>query len=351
MFCRYCGQKIVDDSIFCCSCGKKLIFPGVEVEIEEETDSDRPFESDPEFVWDLREFPEQKGTEDVDFKWEEGLELELELEQDQTFAPAQDEKIDKFYTFCQKNEEFQKLLDKEYEKVKNNDLSIEETEPEEDTTAANLIFDNDTLSKRFDTKEFNKDLIESALEKAGVILTNDNEPESEKDSYESDFKPRFIVDTGEEDEIKEAHEPGEVFEFVATDDIAESILPAVDPKKQEAFKALEELWGAHGSNKIETVAIDKPAEPEQQTEPEKTAEEQYPTREESFSVNEKTKNSGVGKAVLIILILLLCIEIVILGIVNIIPDSGAASFIKEKMSFTIMFFDKNNNAGEPAEVN
>jgi len=123
-------------------------------------------------------------------------------------------RIDKFYTFNQKNEEFQKLLDREYERVNKgrteeaeeedwSNLGVfnpeehlrkaaaergeeayvsdntalleevkQETEPskketavEEDLFGMEDVMDNATIIKKFDTKELEKDLLEIEIEK------------------------------------------------------------------------------------------------------------------------------------------------------------------------------------------
>ncbi|MCL1810583.1 MAG: hypothetical protein FWG42_12585, partial [Clostridiales bacterium] len=243
MFCRYCGKKVFEDSVFCSFCGKRLTD-----EREEKPPLEAPFQSDPEFVWNLHEFPEHKKTGDIDFSWimdkptieagrrarEPKLEFELEPEGIPVPVPeskpepsleskpapelevdekpvepqGQESKIDKFFTFNHKNEEFQKLLDKEYERIKNKDYSepaeqstqesaeiqAEEASaeghaeapvstratqpPSPETSQAQeqgekqadeaLIYDNDTLAIKFDTRELHKDILESALERAGV---------------------------------------------------------------------------------------------------------------------------------------------------------------------------------------
>ena len=385
MFCRYCGKKIFDDSIFCSFCGKQLADRKVEIKIgEEEASPGLPFESDPEFIWDLPEPPVREEPEEIRFIWEAApapeipAEFEIPAEPVITEEPGQNEQIDKFYTFNKKNEEFQKLLDKEYEKVKGSEFVNEEEEPEEDPVLESFIFDNDTLSKRFDTKEFNKDLIESALEKAGVVIKKDHDYGAgpEKDSYESEFKPRFILDTGAADETPEAPLSENTVETPAAADTADtsgpavitetdeaavpeaSILPVVDLKKQEAFKALEELWDANIDDKPESDAS-ADAAPWPEIKPDWEADQIGPqpaaahvTREEAFSDSpgadgtENKKRSGIGKVILMILIALLGVEIVILGIINLAPESGAAVFIKDKMGFAIMFLSNTNNTGE-----
>ena len=372
MFCRYCGAKIHEDSIFCSSCGKRLVPEETAVSV------DAAFKSDPEFVWNVDEFPEHKQTGDIDFTWTETKETddETEMPHEEAETPheevemlhEQDSKIEKFYTFSKKNEEFQKLLDKEYERVKSIDFSeddessddvedivdisiiddtedIEEIEYEEEKTTG-LIFDNDTLSKKFDTKEFNKDLIESALEKAG-ILTRNREPEQQKSAYESDFRPRFIEDFGEEDDLKpeiieeippEKPEeiPPEKPEEPENPDVEEP--PAVDPQKQEAFRALEELWDSHGHEQKGRAKSGYKAAFEN----EGGVAEKEMTREEMFSDNDsgKVKRKGkAGKVFLIILLVLLAFEVSILVVRNLAPESAAANFINEKLYFATMWMD------------
>jgi len=350
---------------------------------------EEPFQSDPEFIWDLHEFPEPKLTDDIDFDWkdenaerpeeklitenpedewttenpeeefitehpeeeliaenpeeeliaenpeeelmvessEEELipepEIELFLESGQSSA------IDKFYTFDKKNEEFQKLLDKEYEKVKGGETSEEEEIPETEAFTAkeafppeeafpeeeeipgeatapeagaapeeeNIIFDNATIVKKFDTKEFNKDLIESALERAGVADFDYeiSDGVEEKDIYESGFKPRFIEDS--------------------YDDIDVS-----DPQKQEAFKALEELWDSYEQEKS-AAGIE--------------------------AEKEKKPKRKAGRIILLVLAILVAIEVTFIGIKIHAPDSLAAAFITENLGFTVTWLTDFRLAPEP----
>ena len=117
--------------------------------------------SDTEFVWNLHDFSnlEPKKTQDIQFNWKDeeiilkkeplikeieeakeakefsvegivsdslfgnekqNLELENEILKECATKKAQDQvdKIDMFYTFNKKNEEFQQLLDKEYDKIR-----------------------------------------------------------------------------------------------------------------------------------------------------------------------------------------------------------------------------------------
>lgn len=84
-----------------------------------------------ELVWDVHDFSTQKKIEDIEFNWnldeyrQPGIKETEPILEETLFREIKDEsnkssksKIDRFYTFNKKNEEFQKLLDKEYERLK-----------------------------------------------------------------------------------------------------------------------------------------------------------------------------------------------------------------------------------------
>lgn len=166
MFCNKCGKQIAEGSMFCNFCGAPVEVPvepaAPEVLAEEPAakNSEKPvFE---EFNWNVNDYPSKdkiKKTEDIDFDWNadpkdvkdrftRGLSMEERAEvaagaelsvedlmpsKAQSSASAQSlwtedtsesakespaSEIEKFYTFNSKNEEFQKLLDREYDKIR-----------------------------------------------------------------------------------------------------------------------------------------------------------------------------------------------------------------------------------------
>jgi len=346
MFCRYCGKKIYDDSIFCSFCGKQLI-----PEKEPGRTIGPPFKSDPEIVWDLKEFPERRKTEDIRFSWEREKPVPEKPEPVSEFAS----KIDKFYTFNQKNEEFQKLLDKEYERVKNAEFQAEEEEEVEETSPAvektggdTLIFNNEVLAKKFDTNEFNKDLIESALERAGLSAKDYTiSPDAEKDLYESEFKPQFLEDIEgdnededddeDDDEDIDTEEADEETIAEETGEETDESMPITDPQKQEAFKELERLWDAYEQEKKEKFNYGQ----------EKTVavNEITPGKE---GQKKKGKNK-IGKVILTFLLILLLLEISIIAVKWLAPESAAAAFINDKLKFATMWFD--GSTGQYININ
>ncbi|MBP3385006.1 MAG: zinc-ribbon domain-containing protein [Firmicutes bacterium] len=205
MYCRNCGNKIVEGDKFCSECGTKVAVdtaaapvtpaaPEVELPkteavaddaplfepfdfkafgfdfselglgtgLKEETKPTPPTET---FDWNTGEFPDRNTatkTEDINFNWSlspdepaapaaeppkaepvaevpAAPEMELpKVEPVKEETPSNDlfgdleetrkqsEEIDKFFTFHRKNEEFQKILDREYEKVRSGNIIAEE---------------------------------------------------------------------------------------------------------------------------------------------------------------------------------------------------------------------------------
>lgn len=282
MYCKRCGKVLLDDARFCSYCGEPVVTP-----VEE----DKPhyhFQPDPEFVWNVDGFPapEPKKTEDIEFSWSNDTEKDRrprsnteeelfrgfvkqnEQEIDAQVAPEpdtlkeeekimddpdeiletikadtaaaekniseQEKKIDKFYTFNKKNEEFQKLLDREYEKIRRGlkfDLEPENNKEQEDPEAEpentpvqevpiqqeaevkdikkeepyeepyikeeTLICNNEEL-RRFDTRELNRDLMEIAIAKTGLdpskFVVDAEKDRPERKEIKSGFKPMFLVE-------------------------------------------------------------------------------------------------------------------------------------------------------------
>ena len=448
MFCRYCGQKIHNDSLFCSFCGKKLkIETQDEASKRDAENRDSPessvFQSDPEFVWDINEFSkrEEAGQEFYaphealdpllaneilregepappadrggQSETEKGITLE-DIKRELRITGSEQGEGGRFNTFHQKNEEFQKLLDKEYERTKNKELSLEsgkaeasgeqappesaEAGPEtpagesgRDDSGENIIFDNETLLKRFDTKEFNADLIEFALERAGIKVSKDG-PEVAKimeglsggrrvasaearpkpetpagqgvagEKYESGFKPRFIADSehGPSESGRGAHgERADGLEaralpdspwagleadektlpentYVGLERVTIEGLPAIDPQKQQAFKELERMWeeGTKGG--------------EEQME----AFSGRPVREGDGQSESPRKRGVAAKAIIAALIVLIAVHVSVLGIIHVAPESRAAAFINRELGFAVTWFSglfSGNSQEEDAE--
>ncbi|MBQ4596331.1 MAG: zinc-ribbon domain-containing protein, partial [Firmicutes bacterium] len=249
MYCRNCGREIADGSRFCSYCGN-AVEAAVEPEIKvsevhtqqepeqnvQETVVRKPlFE---EFQWNVSEYPDRNAvekTEDIDFNWNAdpasisdtpkkapvvqvitGEDLEKEVFS--APAPEKDpmemsaaERIDKFYTFSSKNEEFQKLINSEYQRVKSGN-AIEHEMSQADKLAA----------EKFEMRpEYSSlDSMEAFLEKEGIV-----KPYQPK-AFESDVLQRIEAQEAE----KEAQRLEEEARLAA---IEEARLAAEAEKKAE----------------------------------------------------------------------------------------------------------------------
>ena len=224
MYCSKCGSQIADGSRFCSFCGAPVAempsfsqepeVPAVEPEPPAEPESEpvrKPFIE--EIDWNVNEYPSTdtiEKTDDIDFDWgadpseirerltreyPESVKEEIREKADTLNVedlipskPAQPEfpassadmeeisaadKIDKFYTFSRKNEEFQQLLNREYDKIKGGNL-IEKEKEIADKAAA----------ERFETRAEDSSM-EAFLNREGV-----NKPYEPK-AFESDVLQRI----------------------------------------------------------------------------------------------------------------------------------------------------------------
>lgn len=221
MFCNKCGKQIAEGSMFCNFCGAPVEVPvepaAPEVLAEEPAakNSEKPvFE---EFNWNVNDYPSKdkiRKTEDIDFDWNadpkdvkdrftRGLSMEERAEvaagaelsvedlmpsKAQSSASAQSlwtedtsesakespaSEIEKFYTFNSKNEEFQKLLDREYDKIRTGN-PIRQEQSVADKTAA----------QKFEERPKDNSM-EAFLEREGAVRSY------EPKAFESDVLQRI----------------------------------------------------------------------------------------------------------------------------------------------------------------
>lgn len=206
-------------------------------------------------------------------------------------------KIDKFYTFNRKKEEFQKLLDKEYERIDNElapggleeDIStfmeVEKgtkvegtTQLEEMVKARTLFFDDPFLIPNEDYKK-EKELSDKAEEK--------DKAAKEEKSKKKDKKKR-------KNKNKKLHETQEV----ALDDADKALIDeAVMASKENEEKPLAEEIAADNSFESEPAEVSEEANKvnEQQAADENTKEEQA---EAGAVVFEPSSNETLAEATL-----------------------------------------------------
>ncbi|MGN0702897.1 MAG: zinc-ribbon domain-containing protein [Lentihominibacter sp.] len=221
MYCNKCGKQIAEGSMFCNFCGAPVEVPvepaAKEAPAEEPAARDTGKPVFEEFDWNVNDYPSQDKitkTEDIDFDWnadpndvkdrftrglstEEkaevaaGAELSVEdlmpskpqpaaavqsLWSDNTAEPAKESpasEIEKFYTFNSKNEEFQKLLDREYDKIRTgNPIGQEQSVAEK------------TADQKFEERPKDNSM-EAFLEREGAVRSY------EPKAFESDVLQRI----------------------------------------------------------------------------------------------------------------------------------------------------------------
>jgi len=340
-----------------------------------------------EFVWDVHDFSTQKKIEDIEFNWnldeyrQPGIKEETEPMLEETlFREIKDEsnkssksKIDRFYTFNKKNEEFQKLLDKEYERLKGirSGENLEETykknlqnlepiffdkESElsfEDKESVSLVDENITsnISAVEDEAEATISVSEEVIDPT-VPVTEDEQGKAASSEDNRTEQVSYIENITEQDILDQVGEP----ETAAKEEHSELIneeennLKVNTPRAEhldEMSKARSEYFADGKANDnvakeqsndrdIENKKV-KDLEEAQETNgvnaAESTASEQNPISHEEESVEEtKNKRNSLGRVILIIIAIILAIEIAILGIRYFAPDSAMAKFINNAQS-------------------
>lgn len=263
MYCRNCGREIADGSRFCSFCGNaveaakepEINVNAAQTQQEPEQNVQETVVRKPlfeEFQWNVSEYPDRNAvekTEDIDFNWnadpasiidtpkkapavQEITGEELEKEIFRAPAPEKDpmemsaaERIDKFYTFSSKNEEFQKLINNEYQRVKSGNV-IEHEMSQADKLAA----------EKFEMRpEYAAmDSMDAFLEKEGIV-----KPYQPK-AFESDVLQRIEAQEAE----KEAQRLEEEARLAAIEEAriaAEAEKKAEEEAKRKAAEEAQRL--------------------------------------------------------------------------------------------------------------
>ncbi|MCI8631032.1 MAG: zinc-ribbon domain-containing protein [Firmicutes bacterium] len=290
-------------------------------------------------------------------------------------------RLDKFYTFNKKNEEFQKLLDKEYERISSGKGGETELSPvldmdiKEEKSRESEVFDpvahlkeaeaarkaalaenydyidsasHDVYSeemRRFDTTELEKDLYESSQS-----YSANQEPGTHGEKENSKFSSVMldeifgIKDDGAEHkrtevEIKESYigepvqnenETGKDAQNFYEEDIRERNM-SLTMELDKLFSGMEEPLD-HKKEKKEKKRAKKSDNPFEQ---ELTAD-----NTDNYGDSDEEKRPIAGRVLLIIIIAILALELTVLGIKYFAPDSKAALFINDKISDAVTFFSE-----------
>ena len=335
-----------------------------------------------EFTWNVHEFPKTKKTDDIEFKWEldeygnkEQKAVDSAVFEEELFQEIRDEtnrnkesNIDRFFTFSKKNEEFQELLDKEYEKFNRR--------PETMAKATEAVSEDEILETVI-TETVSEDEIPEIV----VTETADVVSEAEIPKIE-EVIPEMLI-TGSAHTIQETEIPEEVDSISETEipEEAERILDAEMPETiaaipkaehlQEMSQARASFFGADLIQDNETIKkkLEAPETIEEEAPVQETTLEELPRQEfdnieevpqeaatvtvseapatkvpealhafnytemEEEEVDEKERRRNrIGMTVLVIVGIILVLEISILGIRYFAPKSGAAEAINTTQS-------------------
>jgi hypothetical protein len=285
-------------------------------------------------IWDTNAMDnsetQKEGKEEIGTKKEEVGEIsfqdQLFKNLDQDSRKPEGEDIEKFLTFSKKNEEFQNLLDKEYERLKlrSKDNYIQDLsgsikiEPISEST----LFEKPTMESG-DAEEKNQ-------EKSNVDL----EQVETKDSSKSHIE-----------EMKEARVT--FFDSISVEN------------KQEGPEAETEADIEAPKDNTTTRPMDSSSEEKQDKEhdkePDKEAspvipvvsgqnEDKDSTENDEIDKKEKKKRGRIWKIILIIIAIILVFEIIILGILYLAPGSKAADTVRAGQTKAANFIVDTTNS-------
>jgi hypothetical protein len=214
----------------------------------------RDSKEETEFSWNVHDFPKPKKTQDIDFAWGEN---EVRTTPDQT------ENLDKFFNFDSKKEEFQKLLDQEYEKIRGQ-------EPEAQNNATRI----------------------NRIEEAPVVITEELVIE------EPVVVENTIIEEEPEVILPDMHHNNE--DEQTTQDIIDD----------------EVLYLKNEGSQVPKPDVNQPLPPLW-----------FDTDDEDERGEEQKRKSYISRAILILIILILLAEVTALGIKYFWPDSPAATTV------------------------
>lgn len=204
----------------------------LEQEIEHEQETKTELELGFEFNWEIKESPEvEEGefvSEEIELELDESeleaeeikLERQEELKKTTIFErvkPEIKDENDKFYTFSQKNAEFQELLDKEYERIKasrqNVERQIERVELSTELPGFDEILEPRKVELKEEAEETKeekvKDKVEEKIEetvedvKEAVDLKPEPKPEPQVEENKEDKEDTNAIKLGDIEVVPE----------------------------------------------------------------------------------------------------------------------------------------------------
>ena len=315
--------------------------------------------------------------------------------------------IDKFYTFNQKNEEFQALLDQEYERLRNRIREDSEAEAiiankEEKLEQARATWSKEALEEPVEEAEETVEVaeeteapveaaVEAEVEVAEAEAVNDTEeteesqvteveteeaPETEEAAVASEFEVEEAEETEEDEEaVQEAEEPAiqeeacayeteeEVACDISSEDSEEACVVEAQAQVEEVAKAEEAETEDEHDDTEEAEAEETPSKPESGNPPsdEEKKEEDASGDEDSketklhysdIFANDDVHDSDSGNEqktgrwkiiVLDIIIVILAIAVICSGILVFAKGSAPANKISQGISWVTEKFSGSSD--------
>lgn len=297
--------------------------------------------------------------------------------------------IDKFYTFNKKNEEFQKLLDKEYEKIKEGTMdglddqafrdSVSEINKKSDETWSEFNPTEHIAEMALARERFFGPIVdpykEDKKEEPPAEAADPGSLPGEEPLPEENILPNLEICMEEQTmPTKETPcapvEPGTLEPF--TTPLDDHLIPEdfEDPKpdfpevaETEEPKAETEAFKLEESD-IEALKAEEPVAetpivlgaeveafkseaPEEESKPiddvVSIRDKWIKYEQEEDEEDEKHSGGKVGKFIIAFLILLLLIQMALLGIKLVAPESAVAQFVDDKVQQVIQFFQGTDN--------
>lgn len=388
MYCERCGSLLDGTEQRCNVCGNQVQGSGIRLTISdaEEIVYNPPYSGDEEFVWNVHDFSSPGKRDTADFRWREEdarkaqevlvqgepeqdrlLENECALENDESleeeiFKDLQEEhlekedsgNIDKFFTFSKKNEEFQQLLDREYEKIrKRADLNFAIMAKASSESQLDEIEQSDAVPDEEAAEELSSQTEPIPLSSEEIPLINEDslllseEVQGEKkhrrrhtqahdmEKARTLFFQEEEVPHQDEGELVEAEEDQhirDIHELQEGQDIQSLIDGLKSLEENDTWDSIEgvntgissaeDASASSAANVHLFIEEEGPVPQAQVSSQEEPIEDEMPTRKE-----KKRKRGCLDKALLIILLIVMVVEVSFLGIKTLMPQSAAAEYL------------------------
>lgn len=359
MDCKNCGELIEaeDNDDVCKNCGKPISLP------EDTAQDEVKAAENEEFKWNIYDFPKSKKTEEAVFVWDpEAAEEEQKSEvpfAQQLFKEIEEdggrpqlEDIDKFFTFSKKHEQFQELLDKEYERLKlrsqDNYINREQEqegslsiEPISASIAATKVIEaaapaeaKSSIPVETNTSIFAETDFLNSVEEENTATSKTPQTEDTIDQpLQPDKEPVVaVVSTKDEIHTETAKSKSQIEEMAAAR--ASFYTKETLEADKESIEGNDLSEESEENTKTENLEpLDDAGEPAAVVTPAiSTIPENNSDTSDGTVKTEKKKSGCIWKAIIIIIAIILALEIIILGISYLAPNSNVAGVIRESQA-------------------